>query len=101
MFFLLGIPLAVLVALSARLLAINRNRFQLVTFIYSLVVTSALLAVGFGWLPITTCIFVTALAPMAVILVQGDRPLRMDYNLFLRATQVCWKTPRRRAGKRS
>ena len=71
----------------ARRLAIIRNRYFI-----SLVITSGLAAifcvgVGLNWIPIIWVFFFMVGISVAQIIFYGDRPLRSDYNLFLRATE--------------
>jgi RNA polymerase sigma-70 factor (ECF subfamily) len=79
----------VLVGLTtARSLVINRNPFNVGMFTYCLVLTLGTLAVFLGWIPSTFASLPMVLATVLFItLLNRHRPTRMDYNLFLRATQ--------------
>jgi RNA polymerase sigma factor (sigma-70 family) len=73
---------------SARSLVINRNPFNVGMFSYCLVLTAGTLAVFLGWIPSTLASLPMVLATILFItLLNRHRPTRMDYNLFLRATQ--------------
>lgn len=73
---------------SARSLVINRNPFNVGMFIYCLVLTLGTLAVFLGWIPGAFTSLPMVLATLLfIILLNRHRPTRMDYNLFLRATQ--------------
>jgi len=83
----LGLFSLAMLGLMARSLEIKRNRFYLGIFLNTCCTTAGMLAVGLGWMP--TSMFSLAIFIGAVILIptMAGRPLRMDYNLFLRATQ--------------
>jgi RNA polymerase sigma-70 factor (ECF subfamily) len=84
---IMGLLMLGLLGLSARQFVINRNQYQWGTFLYILVITTGVLAMGLGWLW-EGLMFGVMLAGFLVMLpVLGLRPLRMDYNLFLRAMQ--------------
>ncbi len=82
----LGIFGLAMTAFQVRSMVINRSRFQVGMFGYSLITTSAMLAVGLGLLPMMMFNVAIALGTLALIPGMGARPTRMDYNLFLRAT---------------
>lgn len=86
--------LVVMTGLSARSLAINRNPFQVGMVIYCGVLTLGMLALVVGWIPVSLSSLPMVLATMVFIFVLGKhRPVRMDYSLFLRATQRLLQTP--------
>jgi RNA polymerase sigma-70 factor (ECF subfamily) len=72
---------------SGRLLEINRTRFQIGAFLSGLVLTGACFAVGLGWLATSAFMPFCMISVLIGISSYHQRPLRMDYNLFLRATQ--------------
>lgn len=83
----LAVFLLVLTVISARLLAINRNRYFVSLVVSPVVLLAGLLAIGLNWLPqslITVFILAQSLLTMRGF---GERPIRMDYNLFLRAAE--------------
>jgi len=82
-----GILLLFPMLASARRLAILRNRFQVSTFISSLILTAAFLTIGSGLLPTAALGIWLIICLLAVGIGYGSRPLRMDYNLFFRASQ--------------
>ncbi len=72
---------------SARALKFVRSRQQITVFIFVLVVAIGALLTGLGWLSPAGFSLVWALSMFVLPFGFADRPLRMDYNLFLRATQ--------------
>ena len=66
---------------------IDRRRSQVGLVLSSLVLSAVCLGVGLGFLPVLAvsiaCMFTACLTPFSA----GTNPLRMDFNLFLRATQ--------------
>jgi len=77
----------VLTLIAGRLLAIHRNQFQVVMFAYCVVITIGTLAVGLNWIPQRLGQLPSLTATVLFALVLKQRPIRMDYNLFLRAAQ--------------
>lgn len=72
---------------SGRLLEINRSRFQIGAFLSGIILAAGCFSVAFGWLA-TSAFMPFCLAPALIgIFSYNQRPLRMDYNLFLRAAQ--------------
>jgi RNA polymerase sigma-70 factor (ECF subfamily) len=86
-FFLLGAIAAFSAGKLTRLLVINRTRMHLSLTLNQVVAAMAMLALSAGWLPLP--LFWIVMMPMALMMawIGRDRPLRMDYNLFLRASQ--------------
>ncbi len=85
----LGIFAAFLIiptCLGLRLLAINRSRFYVVTVIGACVTNAVFAMVGLGFLPLMAINLAVILSAF-ISLVSGQRPVRMDYSLFLRAVQ--------------
>jgi len=64
---------------------INHSRFFVVTFWTGNLFLLALLLIGFQVLPFSTFNLFLGLQVLSGTLVYGERPIRMDYNLFLRA----------------
>jgi RNA polymerase sigma-70 factor (ECF subfamily) len=87
LFLFLGLFLLVMTGFSTRQLQINRNRFQVVAFFSGFIMCIAFFSVGLGWFSINAFMPVVMLFSFLSILTRGSRPLRMDYNLFLRAAQ--------------
>jgi RNA polymerase sigma-70 factor (ECF subfamily) len=86
-FLALGLVSLALAGLSARRFTICRNRFQVTMFVYIVVLTAGELSIGLGLLsPVAFDLFL-ALGMVPIAAGFRDRPLRMDYNLFLRAVQ--------------
>jgi RNA polymerase sigma-70 factor (ECF subfamily) len=85
--------LLTLTVISARSLVINRNPFQIGSFVYCCVITVGMAALAVGWLPPTLGSLPIILATLVFVSVMGRRPIRMDYNLFLRASQGLLKFP--------
>jgi RNA polymerase sigma-70 factor (ECF subfamily) len=76
-----------IIFLSARRLAVCCNRFHIATLVSCLVMMAGLLLIGLGLLPVSAFSVCMALYMITVAVGYGARPLRMDYNLFLRASQ--------------
>ena len=91
----LGLGLAYLVMLGVflRSLRLNRSWFHIGIFINCLCMTVGLLAIGFGWMPVLMFPAAIVLGMVAMIPGMRERPLRMDYNLFLRAAQGLVQDP--------
>ncbi len=83
----LGVLTLALALYSARQYSFVRNRYYFRQLLYVTVMGLTEVAVGAGWLPIIWFSPIMLLATFAWVSVQKDRPLRMDYNLFLRAAQ--------------
>jgi hypothetical protein len=104
-FLVIGLLTVVITLPAARLLAINRSRFQIVIVAYGFLLVAGELAIGVGLLPAYLLSLFLALATLLLAATFGDRPLRMDYSLFLRAAQGVLgvstaKTPDERASLR-
>ena len=89
----LGLLLVPQLAFSARMFTVNRNRFHLVNFFGFLFVTVAVGVTAVGWLPYQWFSFVAFPGILLSLLTQKHRPARMDYNLFLRATEGLLRFP--------
>ncbi len=87
--FFLAVTLVTVLALPLawRQTVINRSRFFIVTMISSGVFCVVMLFVALHWLPFIAFHIFLALNVIATSLVHGERPIRMDYNLFLRAAE--------------
>lgn len=87
--FFLAVTLGAVLALPLawRQTVINRSRFFVVTMISSGVFCVVMLCVALHWLSFTAFHIFLALNVIATSLVYGERPIRMDYNLFLRAAE--------------
>ena len=72
---------------SARALAFARNRFLITNFVFVLLVAAGAIMTGLGVLSPNGFALFWALSMVTLAFGYADRPLRMDYNLFLRATQ--------------
>lgn len=72
---------------SARALAFSRDRLQIANFLFVLGVTVGALLAGLGMISPLSFSLVFGLSMLPLAFGIRDRPLRMDYNLFLRATQ--------------
>lgn len=83
----LGLFSLLMLAFQARGLVINRSWFKVGIFINSAIVTTAMLAVGMGWAPMWAFNIAMMVGALLLIPAMRDKPLRMDYNLFLRASQ--------------
>jgi RNA polymerase sigma factor (sigma-70 family) len=95
MFMFLGVFLAVLTSSAGRLLVIQRNPFQIGIFFYCLLITAGILGTALGWIPTHLSQVPTLIATALFTLLIKRRPIRMDYNLFLRAARGLLKIPAR------
>ena len=86
-FLILGIFTLAGTGIAARQLEINCSRFQMGDLFNSFFLSSVCLGVGLGWLPSGVFFLAIILSSFLTIFTNRSRPLRMDYNLFLRATQ--------------
>ena len=73
--------------LSARRLVISSNRYLIAALVSCLMLMAGLAAIGLGLLPTAAFSVCMMCYILPVIAGYGSRPLRMDYNLFLRAAQ--------------
>jgi RNA polymerase sigma factor (sigma-70 family) len=87
--FYLGIAalLVPVIFFAARRLVITSNRFHIATLVSCLIMLAGLLAIGLGFLPVSAFSVCMMLYMVAFAIGYGARPLRMDYSLFLRASQ--------------
>lgn len=76
-----------LLFISARALFITCNVFQVSQCAYVMIITSGMWALALGWLPPQLGSLPMALATLLFACTLQYRPARMDFNLFLRATQ--------------
>ncbi len=75
----------VIALISARSLTIGRNAYQVSMFAYCLIIALGLAALAFGWLPASLAQLPLLTATVVLLVFFKQRPVRMDYNLFLRA----------------
>ena len=68
---------------AVRLLSIHRNRFQVTQFTCCLIFTAGVIMQGIGWHGLSSLPSMVVIA--LLLITYKHRPLRMDYNLFLRA----------------
>ncbi len=90
---LLGVLLTAFLPLGIRQLAINRNPYFVSQILGSVPLAGVCMLVGFSILPVS---FVMAVIPIQTIIglwFIGQRPVRMDYNLFLRASEGLLRSP--------
>lgn len=71
--------------ITARRLAINRHRYLKTSVVSSAVLSAGLFAVGLHALPLSFVHLIVLVTMVLGALSFADRPLRMDYSLFLRA----------------
>jgi hypothetical protein len=79
--------LAPVIFFAARRLVIASNWFHIATLVSCLILMAGLLAIGLGFLPVSAMGVCMTLYMVAFVIGYGARPLRMDYNLFLRSSQ--------------
>jgi RNA polymerase sigma-70 factor (ECF subfamily) len=89
LFLVIGLFAFVGTGISARKLQINFGWFQIGSLLCNLVMVGFYFSVGLGRLPINAIFPVIMVSTLFTVFVNPNRfrPLRMDYNLFLRATQ--------------
>ena len=78
--------LLVLTLISARSLTIARNPFQVSMFAYCVILAVGFSALALGWIPRNLSQLPLLVATLLFALMLKQRPARMDYSLFLRAT---------------
>jgi RNA polymerase sigma-70 factor (ECF subfamily) len=83
--FILAGFVSVVTLISARSLTICRNPYQISMFAYCLVIAVGLSAFALGWIPSRMATLPILVGTVILFLFIGQRPTRMDYNLFLRA----------------
>ncbi|MGO8699550.1 MAG: sigma-70 family RNA polymerase sigma factor [Limisphaerales bacterium] len=88
---LAGFALA-LTLMTARTLTICCNQFQVGMFAYCLIIAVGLSALALGWLPPSLANLPMLASTIVFFLVFKNRPVRMDYNLFLRAAHGLLKS---------
>ncbi|KAB2653768.1 MAG: sigma-70 family RNA polymerase sigma factor [Verrucomicrobia bacterium] len=89
----LGIFIFLITLMPARLLAIHRNPFQVGMFAYCVVITIGLLALAAGWIPSSLGQLPMLAGTILFLFIFKHRPARMDYSLFLRASQGLLQPP--------
>jgi RNA polymerase sigma factor (sigma-70 family) len=72
---------------SLRQLIINRNRFFIASIASSMTIGIGCLLAGLGLLPAASVNFFIIGQALMTLPFYGHRPIRMDYNLFLRAAE--------------
>ncbi len=81
----LGIWCGAMALVMVRQLAVIRHPFHLLSVGALVLMSTALVGVSLHWLPLSSVTGIVALGMAPGILGWRYRPLRMDYNLFLRA----------------
>lgn len=76
---------SVVTLISARSLIICRSPYQVSMFLCGLIITVGLCALAAGWMPLSLAQLPLLIATIGQLFFYKDRPMRMDYNLFLRA----------------
>jgi hypothetical protein len=72
---------------AARQLEINCSRFQIASTLFVFLVAGLYLSMSLGWLPLGALTSIIMLSAFFTLFSDRSHRLRMDYNLFLRATQ--------------
>jgi hypothetical protein len=98
LYFVIGSFCLVMTLLLARRLVINRNRFMVTLVQTSAVLTLGCLAVAQRWLPVPYFFLFLAANMILSLRGFGERPVRMDYNLFLRAAEGLLRMPSQKKG---
>ena len=101
LFLILGGYTLVVWGFAARQLEINCSRFQIWGLLLNLFMSGFYFCLGLGWLPINAWVAVIILFLFFTLFTDRSHPLRMDYNLFLRATQEMLPPADRLAQKES
>lgn len=70
-----------------RRVSINRSRYSIAAIATSSVLFLSLLLVGLGWVPLNWLMWLIILQALVMACYQTERPMRMDYNLFLRGAE--------------
>lgn len=87
-FFIIGLFSAVNACLSGKQLQINRTWHQLNVFLSGIILAGVCIAVGMGWLPTNAVFFAILLSALPNLFrSRSSVMMRMDYNLFLRASE--------------
>ena len=89
LFLILGMVTFAVVVFGARQLEISCGWYQFFFLLFNLVMTGLYLCIGLGRLPITAVFPAIMISTLFTVFTNQNRlrPLRMDYNLFLRAMQ--------------
>jgi len=87
LFLILGIFMFVGMGFAVRQLEINYSRFQIGVLLNNFIMSSVCLGIGLSWFPINAAFLAIMLSSLLTTFTSRLHPLRMDYNLFLRATQ--------------
>ena len=93
LYLFLATLMVVLLLVSARSLTIARNPFLIGTFAYSVIIAAGMAALWLGWLPPRLAGLPMLLATVLFMFMLKHRPVRMDYSLYLRASQGLLKPP--------
>ena len=75
------------IGFSARQLEINCRRSQISALFSNFIMCAVCLSVAASCLPVIAVIYTCLFSSFLTMFTNRSRPLRMDYNLFLRATQ--------------
>ena len=86
-FLILGLFMLAGLGFTVRQLQINRSRFRLGALFANLIMCAVCLSVAAGWVPIFTVVYASLVSSLLTLFTKNSQLLRMDYNLFLRATQ--------------
>lgn len=88
LFLVMSVPALVTGLIFTRRMAINRNRYFVVPGVLgNILIGLGCLLIGTGWLPSGAWDFFLFAFVLLMVWVFGERPMRMDYNLFLRAAE--------------
>ena len=89
LFLVIGLFALAVVGFAGRLLEINCSWFRIGFLFCNLVMSGFYLCIGLGWLPIAAVFQTIMISTLFTVFANPNRfrPLRMDNNLFLRATQ--------------
>ena len=82
---LLAVFTLFLTAISARGLVIARSKYQIGMFLYCAIIAVGLSLLALGWISQNMSQLPLLLATAWLMVTYNKRPMRMDYNLFLRA----------------
>lgn len=86
-FLIIAAVVAIFLPFSIRQLTINRNRFFMASLAGSLLMMTACLLAGLSLMPPSGVNFFIFGMAFLTLPFYGHRPIRMDYNLFLRAAE--------------
>jgi hypothetical protein len=82
-----------LTLISARSLTIARNPFHIGMFAYTVIITAGMAAIWLGWVPQRLAQLPMLLGTVLFMFMLKYRPVRMDYSLYLRASQGLLRPP--------